>query len=264
MNADILSISGVHTRMALREADVVMDLGIADEAAMRCHTALLTHLHADHASASWTWAAQGAFRYEGSRTMVCHETVLDQLQAFLEAGRAMNGGEDELPTLIGAAPGTRVALPMGGRYALALGTVHRVPSCGWALVEKRRKTLPELAGAPPEVFRRYKAEGRPIHQETEVIPFAYTGDTTVEGLIANPEFFRAEHLAVECTYHGEFPVREARARGHIHLEELLDLARVGAFPAGQQVTLTHFSPRYNEAQIETARNAFERARKGER
>ncbi len=52
MNVDLLSISGVHTRMAVREADVVMDLGIADEAAMRCNTALLTHLHADHASAA--------------------------------------------------------------------------------------------------------------------------------------------------------------------------------------------------------------------
>jgi hypothetical protein len=161
MNVDLLSISGIHTRMAVREADVVMDLGLAGEAAMRCNTALLTHLHADHASASWTWAAQGAFRYGGARTMVCHEAVLDQLRAFLEAGRAMNGGEDELPTLIGVAPGARVALPTGGRYALALGTNHRVPSCGWALVETRRKTPPRARGGAPGGLPPVQGRGPP-------------------------------------------------------------------------------------------------------
>lgn len=149
MNVDLLSISGIHTRMAVREADVVMDLGLADEAAMRCNTALLTHLHADHASATWTWAAQGAFRYEGPRAMVCHEAVLDQLQAFLEAGRIMNGGEDELPTLIGVAPGRASPSPRGAATPSPLGPTTASLLAGGHWSRRAARPSPSSLGRPP-------------------------------------------------------------------------------------------------------------------
>ena len=261
MKTDILSTSGVATRIALPDAKIVLDLGVADAVAMKCPTALITHLHADHAGAAWSWAAGGGLRDPKPRTLFCHHLVATLLRDYLEMGYRMNGNAGATPKVIGIVPNETVGLPDSPLKATAIATDHRVLSVGWAVVEGRRKLAPQFAGAPPDELIKAKAQSIPIHVIEDRVLFAYTGDTTARGLerASHSPLLEADHLVVECTYMADFPIAEARDRGHCHLDELLELAEAGLFARCGEVTLTHFSPRYTSTAIGVARALFQAA-----
>ena len=61
---------------------------------------------------------------------------------------------------------------------------------------------------------------------------------------------KAKVLVMECTFIDErVPVKKAREKGHIHLDEIVERAELFE---NEAILLTHFSARFNAAEIEAA------------
>jgi len=105
----------------------------------------------------------------------------------------------------------------------------------------------EHRGLAPEKIAELKRAGAAIDETLEVPLLAFTGDTRVEALETTPALAAAETLIAECTFLDDrVSVDEARAMGHIHLDELLARAEL---LSARDVVLTHFSARYTEADV---------------
>jgi len=153
------------------------------------------------------------------------------------------------------------------RFLIPFPTVHRVPSCGFTIVQRKQKlraqhTVDE-AGRPlgkPELGRKVKAlkatlPSEAIFETEEIVELAYTGDTTADffASAASARALRAQLLITEATFLCDgVPPEEAPKRGHMHLEQVVSAAAAGQLDGVGKLLLTHFSRRYSVAQIEAA------------
>jgi ribonuclease Z len=160
----------------------------------------------------------------------------------------INGGSRRLPHGSEIVDVTAEPVRQIGRdlYLHALPTIHRVPSVGYVLTEIRRKLKEEYLGLPGQEIAQLKKTVQ-ITNNTEVALFAYTGDTTIAGVLQHDLFLRAEVLITECTFIDDtVDEKTATERGHIHLNQLVE--HQDKFQG--VLVLTHFSPRFTKEQIE--------------
>jgi ribonuclease Z len=124
----------------------------------------------------------------------------------------------------------------------AFQTYHRVPSQGYTVWETRSRLKPEFRGLPGPRLGELRGQGVALEETHEVALLSFTGDTRVEVLERTPELQQTECLVIEASFlDGFVPPAEARATGHIHLDELVD--RAPLLPA-TDVVFCHFSARY--------------------
>jgi len=126
-------------------------------------------------------------------------------------------------------------------------TQHTVPSLGFIVWERRRKLKPEFFGLPGEKIRDLRLSGVEVTTEVRLPRVAYLGDSSPEGLDANPAMFDAEVLILEVTFvaprHRKDKIHKF---GHMHLDDLLE--RRGQF-RNELIIASHFSTRYHDNQI---------------
>jgi ribonuclease Z len=145
--------------------------------------------------------------------------------------------------LVLVSPGDEVRLH-AGRKARCFRSTHIVPTLGWCVLETRRKLKGDYAGAPREAILRAKEAGERIHDEVEAPLFVHCGDTTIDVLEREELPRRAQVLMLECTFLDEsVGVAEARARGHVHLDEIS--GRPELFDEVGTLVLSHVSPRWS-------------------
>ena len=90
--------------------------------------------------------------------------------------------------------------------------------------------------------------GMDVRETASVPEICFPGDTTIDVVDSEPSVTQARVLLLECTFLGNKPsVAEALAGGHIHLDEIADLA---SLLRNEHLVLTHFSKRYAPEEIE--------------
>eukprot|EP00009_Paramoeba_aestuarina_P014231 CAMPEP_0201530306 /NCGR_PEP_ID=MMETSP0161_2-20130828/44296_1 /ASSEMBLY_ACC=CAM_ASM_000251 /TAXON_ID=180227 /ORGANISM="Neoparamoeba aestuarina, Strain SoJaBio B1-5/56/2" /LENGTH=254 /DNA_ID=CAMNT_0047932601 /DNA_START=228 /DNA_END=992 /DNA_ORIENTATION=- len=151
----------------------------------------------------------------------------------------------------------------GGLTVVPLATTHTVPSLGYVVIEKRKKLKEQYLGLPSVEIRELIQRGEKINSMLTIPLLAFTGDTTIEGVLSNPLFLQTEILIMECTaLDSGLPRDRCRDRGHIHLEDLNENAE--RFEEVRMVVLTHFSCRYhrNEIKEKVMRSRFAKVNEG--
>ena len=97
---------------------------------------------------------------------------------------------------------------------------------------------------------------KPKKKRTKVPEVAFTGDTSgalFEDPSTPPDVFKAKLLIIELTFVDDsVPWAQARARGHMHIVDLVANAHK---LQSEAVLLTHFSARYSRAQVLAALEA---------
>jgi ribonuclease Z len=237
------SIAGIETAIELPEFGVVLDLGRCADRTFRHARVLLSHGHVDHCAGVLQHSARRELNGLPAASYVARSGDVGALTALFAAGRELAGG---------GLPATVTPLDPGGVLELrrdlvarAFETVHRIGSQGYVLSRRRRRLREEFAALTrDEVAERARAGE--VLTETVTDPLvAFSGDTRIEGVLADREVLRAKLLILEATYldrkHG---VETARERGHVHLEEIV--AHAGAFE-NDAILLHHFSARYDAA-----------------
>lgn len=242
---DAVSVAGLETCIEVPSWKLALDIGRCPPTASRWPTVLFTHAHLDHMG--------GVANHCATRSMTGmspphYAMPYKNVQAFgelLDVWRKLDGSG--LPcTFQGVRPGEEV--PLGrGRVARAFQAYHRVTAVGWALIEKRKKLLPELVGLPGKELGARRAKGLPIDSVTEHCEMVFCGDTTIE-VVEREELVRtARVLVIEATFLDDrVGVERTRKSGHIHLDEIIE--RADLFE-NEWIVLNHPSIRYSAAEV---------------
>jgi ribonuclease Z len=246
-----LSVGGLETCLWLPRWRVAFDIGRCPLEVVDCRTVLFTHAHMDHLGGIAYHTATRALRRQPPPVYVVPHHCAADLARLFEVWRALD--RSDMPhELVPLGPGEEHVLP-NQLVARPFATPHSAPCQGYALWSRREKLKPEFQGLEGRELARLRAAGTVLGDVVETPEFAFTGDTRIEVVEEQEVVRRARVLLLECTFVDErVSVAEARAKGHVHLDELA--ARAGLF-RNEAILLTHFSARYRAHEIRGALDA---------
>jgi ribonuclease Z len=235
------SVSGIATRLHVPSLRLTFDIGECPHALVSdIETVCITHGHMDHTAAAPYLAAMRALGNMKAPTFYVPSHMADDFKALMDISGRLDG--EPIPHLIvPVTPG--VALPVRKGLTLhAYPMAHRVRSVAYGVWQDVKRLRPEYAGLPGAELGRLRKEGMILDDLVNVFSFAYTGDTTAEGLDQNPALYTAKTLAIEATFMGGEQSRDqARLKGHLHFADILD--RADQFK-NDEIVFVHHSARY--------------------
>jgi len=246
IDVDGISIGGLETCIDLPGFKVAFDIGRAPDFAVVRETILFTHAHMDHmGGVAWHCATRSLRHMKPPTYLVPRENA----EAFEELFRAWR--KLDRSTL----PHATIAIGPGEEHALApkrlvrpFRSPHRAPCQGYSIWTSKRKLKPELAGlAQEEIQRIVQREHADVSTEVQMPEVAFTGDALIE-VVEQEEVVRTARLLImEVTFLDErVSVADCRAKGHIHLDEVIERAELFQ---NEALLFTHFSERYTSAEI---------------
>ena len=240
------SVAGVETSIEIPSLKLVLDMGRCSRTAVNQPVVVLSHGHLDHIGALTHHAGRRAMMKMPVATYLVPLAIVADVERMFDAAGAL----DRHPMarqVVGIEPGQTYALS-GGRWLRPFETFHRVPSQGYTLWEHRHRLRPEFHGTPGAELAALKRRGVAVDEVHDVAVLSFTGDTRVEVLERVPELQQTETLVLETTFlDARVSVDDARAMGHIHLDEVLD--RRALLPT-RDVVFSHVSARYGNGEVE--------------
>ncbi|NOT30660.1 MAG: hypothetical protein HOP15_09465 [Planctomycetes bacterium] len=246
-----LSVGGLETCHWLPRWRVAFDIGRCPLPVVDCRTVLFTHAHMDHLGGIAYHTATRALRKQPPpRYVVPHHCAADLARLF-EVWRALDRS-DMAHTLIPLGPGEEHRLE-NGLVARPFRSPHSAPCQGYGLWSKKEKLKPEFHGRSGPELAELRRAGVVLADTLETPEFVFTGDTLIEVLEQEAVVRTARVLVLECTFVDQrVSVAEARAKGHVHLDEIV--ARAELFQ-NEAILLTHFSARYRAHEIRSSLDA---------
>ena len=240
------SRAAVQTYWRVPEFKLGFDFGAQPWAFMGTPTWMVSHTHIDHIIALPVYVAHRRMMKMEPPTIYLPELAIEPIQKILHQVSRLDRGR--LPcTLIPTRPGDEIELSRELVVTVS-ATHHTVPSLGFVVWERRRKLKPEYHDLPGSAIRDLRLAGTEVTRETRVPRLAYLGDSSPEGLDANPAMYEAEVLIMEITFVAPSHRKEKIHKfGHMHLDDLIE--RRDRFK-NERIIGSHFSTRYNARQIE--------------
>jgi ribonuclease Z len=239
------SVAGVETCVEVPSLKLALDMGRCTRRAVGLPTVLVSHGHLDHAGALPQHAARRSMMGMTVGTYVVPSPLAPDVEKLFNAAGVLDGTA-VARKVVPLEPGQVMELGKN-RFLRPFRTFHRVVSQGYAVWERRKQLKAEFEGTPGVELGRLRQSGVEVDRAVEVVVLAFTGDTRVEVLEEVEEVRRAETLVMEVSFlDATVSVEEARAMGHIHLDEVLqrqDLLR------NRDVVFCHFSARYSPDQV---------------
>jgi len=240
-----LSRGGLETCIDLPELKVCFDIGRCPSEAVARPTVLFTHAHMDHMGGIAYHAATRSLYRLGPATYVVPREDQEAVAALFDAWRRLDRSDLE-HQLVALSPGEEWTLPNRLRVR-PFRSYHSVPCQGYGLWSVRRKLRPELAGLTTDEIVALKRAGEDPTVAVETPEVVFTGDSLIEVVEREEAVRRARLLVLEVTFLDErVSVDECRAKGHIHLDEVVE--RTDLFE-NEALLLTHFSSRYAPAEV---------------
>jgi ribonuclease Z len=246
-----ISIAGEESVVQIPELDVCFDIGRCPRAALASPYVALSHGHMDHSAGLAYYFSQRHFQGMGVGTIICHPKLEEPIHNIMRAWVDLEAQRSPYK-VIPLEPDGEVEIK-NDMFLRGFKTNHRVPSLGFAVVEKRSKLRADLAGLPQEKLIELKKQGENITQIIEVPQVCYTGDTTWGEHFDREDVLNARILITECTFLEAGHRDRAHVGMHLHLD---DIVRLMKRSKAEAVILTHLSRRTHLA---TARKQIDRA-----
>ncbi|MEZ4318555.1 MAG: MBL fold metallo-hydrolase [Myxococcota bacterium] len=240
-----MSIAGVETCIEVPSWKLCFDIGKCPDSATRWGTVLFTHGHADHLGGVVHHVGTREMRKQKPPRYLIPREYATHFGALMDAWRRLDHSELACE-VVPVAPGDRI--PLGKtRTARVFRSIHRVPTCGYAIEEARERLKPEWAGRPGEEIGAAKRAGIEIHVSDPLVELVFCGDTTIDVVERESVVRTARRLILETTFIDDRVSREwTRRSGHVHLDDILE--RADLFE-NEAILLTHFSQRYSPREI---------------
>src|SRR5688572_20065230 len=240
-----ISVGGIYTSLLVKELDVILDAGAAPRSFVGGRHLLISHVHADHVGALPSLIGmRGLSRTPAPEVVLPRESHADVALALDALIRAQHRPV-HIPW-VPLAPEEEHALS-GDLVVRAFRTRHPIPSLGYIIFRRVRKLRAEHHALDADDIRRRRLAGEDLFFTEERLELAYATDTLIDVLDEHPELFESRVLVLECTFLDDRKTRqEARERGHIHLDEILDRATLFR---NEAVVLMHFSQTYAPGEV---------------
>lgn len=239
------SLAGITTSLYCKTASVCFDVGQGLPFQVGAKRILVTHSHMDHASGLPYLIAQKNMSGQKESDIYVPEDFAAPLEQIIKLWEKVDGHTYEY-RLHGARVGEIYELDK--LYSMKpFRTVHRVPSQGYLLYQKKKRLKEEYRALGEGEIVELRRQGvDPMMNFLDPV-IAFTGDTQIEFLDSDPDIARAKILFLEATFWDEKKtVKDARDWGHTHLDEILEiLPRL----KNEKIVLIHASARYSTAQL---------------
>lgn len=196
------------------------------------------------------------------------QVIQQKVEQAKSAMEALDGEERQSPMkIVGVKPGEEYDLSIRGLFVRVFAVTHgSCPAVGYVIGSRLDATLkPEYRGLTKTKIRELVTSGVAVKTEpTEIFHVAYTGDTSVEGLLAKTptegdetehknalylqQAFQCQMLLCEATFLDDSDKsRELSAkRAHLHIQDIARVLQDYKFAKGdRQVVLLHISARYS-------------------
>lgn len=237
---------GIATSLRVAELGLLFDVGVPASGQLKNARILVSHGHQDHLGGlPYLLSQRHMMQQEPSDVHVPAE-ILDPLQRIFAAWSEIEDFEMET-RLHGQSPGDVVRVRKNVE-AVAMRSVHRVPSLAWAVRRTTMRLIAEFAELPGEQIQALRAQGKTV-TEAHVEPvLCVTGDTKIELFDREPLVRQAKVLVHEVTsWDDRRDVEQTRHWGHTHVDEVIE--RAEQFE-GEALVLVHRSARHSKAQAE--------------
>lgn len=244
---------GVETCLMVPALGCMFDVGMCPPGALKFGKVLVSHGHADHLGGLPYLVSQRGLLRAPPVQVHMPEEVVPHMRQVLAGWSAIEGFNYQVE-LHGHAPGSRVKVARDVE-AVALRTVHRVPSIGWLLERTTHRLKPEYAGREGRELGALRAAGVAITDSHTEPLLCVSGDTQIEFFDANEDVRRCKVLVHEVTsWDDRRGVAETRRWGHTHVDEVI--ARAEQF-TGEALVLVHRSLRHTRRDaLEVVRRRF--------
>ncbi|CAI5745561.1 unnamed protein product [Peronospora destructor] len=246
-------VAGIESCCYVDTINVAFDLGCLIDRVVSISHVFITHGHIDHVGALMAHAARRALNKQKPAQYFVPSHLAPHLKRIFEATTAMQG---DAPFPVCIVPIKAFdEVHVSPKYVVrAVPTMHRVPSVGYIVYEKKNRLKPEYRLLPGEEIAALKRSGHVITIVELTPEIAYTGDTTIEAFKAandderTADLLRVKVLITEATYaDSKMTVQDAVDRGHMHLDQFAThehlFQQVGA------LVLVHFSARYSPEEL---------------
>jgi ribonuclease Z len=239
------STAGVETSIEVPGLGLLLDVGRCSRTAINQPVVLLSHGHLDHVGAVVQHAARRAMMNMEEGVYVVPRAIAADVERLFDAAGPLDGGA--VPRrVVPLSPGEE--LPLGkNRFVRPFQTFHRVPSQGYTVWERRHRLRDALRHLDGAALGKRRRAGEAVDESHEVPLLSFTGDTRVDVLEQIPELQQTETLIIEASFLDDrVAVADARAMGHVHLDELVARRALLGQP---DVVLHHVSARYTPDEI---------------
>ncbi|CAI5713892.1 unnamed protein product [Peronospora destructor] len=218
-------VAGIESCCYVDTINVAFDLGCLIDRVVSISHVFITHGHIDHVGALMAHAARRALNKQKPAQYFVPSHLAPHLKSIFEATTAMQG---DAPFPVCIVPIKAFdEVHVSPKYVVrAVPTMHRVPSLGYIVYEKKNRLKPEYRLLPREEIAALKRSGHVITIVELTPEIAYTGDTTIEAFKAandderKADLLRVKVLITEATYaDSKMTVQHAVDRGHMHLDQ---------------------------------------------
>jgi ribonuclease Z len=241
-----VTVGGICTCLMCPELGVMFDVGPRVAGQLKYDTILVSHGHQDHLGGLPYLVSQRHMMKGTAASVHVPAEIEAPLSRIFAAWAQIEDFSLEV-NLRGHHPGDRVQFGKG-LSALAVRSVHRVPSLAW-IVERTSYRLREAYADHdgPQLAALRKEGVRITEPHTEPV-LCVTGDTQIELFVDNPIVRQCKVLVHEVTgWDDRRSVAEVRKWGHTHVDEMIEQAE--RFE-GEALVLVHRSPRHTRGQAE--------------
>lgn len=234
------SRAGEGSLVLLPQLRLALDAGRAVRPLVPMEHVVLSHGHADHILGLAAWASQRQLQLLAGGTVYAPAAAAPAIRELLDLHARLEGGPPYGVSVKAVAP--RDSLAIRRDFSLRFfATSHWTETLGCCVDWTRRRLRADLVGSPPAELEARRREGRPISEDFVVPLIAYAADTGPEVFAREPWLRDVEVLIVECTFLRPEDHDRAARYGHLHLDDLVEIAPL---LANRHVVLTHLSRRH--------------------
>lgn len=261
------SSAGMSTTIYISQLNVCFDMGNFSPQNMKAKTVCISHGHTDHIGSLHHHFLLRLKHEKKDTVYYMPKECTDLFNQACISYYIMNYGEKEsvkLPTLV-----TSGDIELKSNFFIrSYPVIHRVPSLAYCIFHKYMVIKDEYVEFCKQSTKaEIKAKKKELNiglREERITPYiAYSGDTTIEGVLQHEDLLNAHILFIECTYihtsNDNITPQQAKDRGHIHS---LDIKQNSSKFNNEYIVLTHFSQRYTNDIIYKCARDIEKCFKG--
>lgn len=257
------SRAGLRTCILIDEFNLVLDMGYANDRAFSYDNKLISHGHNDHIGALHTdHCARRLYNIEKEKLIIMPKQCIKPFKMMASAVSEMNCGKsgehikifdnllltniveaelcsesEQMVNLIGSSKSN------SEYWVKSIQMDHKIKSFGYIIYRKSKKLKPEYTNLKGfEIIKLKQEIGEENLTNTVFTPMlAYTGDTSIQGIISNPELLNVPLLIMECTGFSSDDKCDCCEGKHIHWDDLVENQYLFS---NEKIMLFHFSQQY--------------------